>query len=82
MPRLRNTVREPHGADAARLRAHDVAGAAAALRHGVFQNELRHLRALAATCASPWMLHSRRAFRRMHAIFQMRFCTMVVFSEC
>ncbi len=51
-------MRESHSADAARLRAHDVAGAAAALRHCVLQNELRHLRALAAPCALPRVLRS------------------------
>ena len=47
---LRDPVRQSDGADAARLRADDVARAAAALRHGVLQDELRHLRAFAAPC--------------------------------
>jgi hypothetical protein len=47
--------RKPHqscGADAARLRDDDVAGAAGPRRNRVLQEELRHLCRLAAACAA------------------------------
>ena len=48
---LCDTVCEADGGDPPRLCAHDVAGPPCASCHCFFQNKLRHLRALTATCA-------------------------------